>query len=163
MPSMPTIWLYPEGDLLLKMEIAGHQVTFSKLGGAIHSKHVEHRVQMQTLSHWRQLLCAETNELMVDNSLQPTLPRVSKTHTHTHRKPYWCHCFHRGYLQSLLLLSIPSSCLPSKWGQQGVKGASHTASDIAPTAEHTTHLAVKKKNTKKRNEEMAKIKCDSSF
>ena len=83
------------GDLLLKMEIAGHQVTFSKLGGAIHSEHVEHRVQMQTLSHPRQLLYDETNELMlmVDNSLQPTLTKSQQdthTHTHTHRerKPY---------------------------------------------------------------------------
>lgn len=141
------------GDLLLKMEIAGHQVTFSKLGGAIHSEHVEHRVQMQTLSHPRQLLYDETNELMlmVDNSLQPTLTKSQQdTHTHTGRENLTdvivftqatcSHCF-------CCYLSTPAVCPPTqRLGQQGVTGASHATPDTAPSAEQTTHLAVKKKN-----------------
>lgn len=76
-------------------------MTFSKLGGAIHSEHIEHRVQMQTLSHPRQLLYDETNELMlmVDSSLQPTLTK-SQQDTHTQGE--------KTLLMSLFLHRLPA-------------------------------------------------------
>lgn len=80
--ARPIIWLDPQGDGLLKMELAGQPVTFQGSAGpsALSVLCLEFR------GNALQLLCGETNLLFacIMGSSYSNSAQVSVTHTHTH-------------------------------------------------------------------------------